>query len=387
MKVLTAVAAAERLGWGFRFETRLVATGPDREGRARRRPARRRHGRSHDQPPPPRSRRRLRRSGPARLAAQRHPAHQRPRHRRRQPGRGARLGHRLGLGRSGRRLRRGGQRPAIQRERRHRHHGPGRHAGGPAGRLRVAVEPRPAGGRAGRDLRRRHDTGAVGLRACPARASSRCAGARPGAAPLSAPRSPSPIRRCSSPASCGRRSSAMASSSTARRSTSTRNHGAPARPRARSCWSTSRRRSATSPPRCWPGASTSTPSRSSSPSITARRPASADGVAALRATLADLGVPPEGYLTRDGSGLSRNDYLSADALVATLEAAWRRPGLREPLLAVLPAAGVPGTLAASPGRHGRGRPRARQDGVDVERPLAGGLLSRPRPVSRWRSRS
>ena len=28
MKVLTAVAAAERLGWGYRFETRLVAMGP-----------------------------------------------------------------------------------------------------------------------------------------------------------------------------------------------------------------------------------------------------------------------------------------------------------------------------------------------------------------------
>ena len=38
----------------------------------------------------------------------------------------------------------------------------------------------------------------------------------------------------------------------------------------------------------------------------------------LRQTLAELGVPPEGYTRRDGSGLSRNDYLSADALVATL---------------------------------------------------------------------
>ena len=28
MKVMTAVAAAARLGWNFRFETRLVAVGP-----------------------------------------------------------------------------------------------------------------------------------------------------------------------------------------------------------------------------------------------------------------------------------------------------------------------------------------------------------------------
>ena len=35
MKVLTAVAAAERLGWGYRFETRLVAMGPVVDGTLR----------------------------------------------------------------------------------------------------------------------------------------------------------------------------------------------------------------------------------------------------------------------------------------------------------------------------------------------------------------
>ena len=35
MKVLTSVAAAERLGWGFRFETRLVAMGPVAQGTLR----------------------------------------------------------------------------------------------------------------------------------------------------------------------------------------------------------------------------------------------------------------------------------------------------------------------------------------------------------------
>ena len=56
-----------------------------------------------------------------------------------------------------------------------------------------------------------------------------------------------------------------------------------------------------------------------------------DALAVLRETLASLGVAPEGYTTRDGSGLSRNDYLSADTLVATLTAAWQRPHLRGPL--------------------------------------------------------
>ncbi|MEP7117950.1 MAG: D-alanyl-D-alanine carboxypeptidase/D-alanyl-D-alanine-endopeptidase, partial [Acidobacteriota bacterium] len=45
--------------------------------------------------------------------------------------------------------------------------------------------------------------------------------------------------------------------------------------------------------------------------LDATPPASAiDGIAALRETLSSLGVAPEGFHTRDGSGLSRNDYLS-----------------------------------------------------------------------------
>lgn len=88
------------------------------------------------------------------------------------------------------------------------------------------------------------------------------------------------------------------------------------------------------------------------------RPARAsDGVARLRETLTSLGVPPESYSTRDGSGLSRNDYLSADALVATLAAAWSSPTLRGPLKAALPVAGAPdGTLR----RRLRGTPGERR---------------------------
>lgn len=98
----------------------------------------------------------------------------------------------------------------------------------------------------------------------------------------------------------------------------------------------------------------------------------ADGVAALRATLSDLGVASESYHTRDGSGLSRNDYLSADALVATLSAAWDRPSLREPLLEVLPRAGAPGAyerrLAGTPAA---GRVRAKTGSMSNVRSLAG----------------
>lgn len=98
----------------------------------------------------------------------------------------------------------------------------------------------------------------------------------------------------------------------------------------------------------------------------------AEGVVALRATLETLGVPADGYLTRDGSGLSRNDYLSAETLVATLAGAWQRPNLREPLLEVLPTAGRPGTLARRlAGTPGAGRVRAKTGSMSNVRSLAG----------------
>ncbi len=98
----------------------------------------------------------------------------------------------------------------------------------------------------------------------------------------------------------------------------------------------------------------------------------ADGVATLRATLDSLGVPADGYLTRDGSGLSRNDYLSADTLVATLEGAWRRPGLREGLRGVLPVTGGPGMLERRlTGTPGAGRVRAKSGSMSNVRSLAG----------------
>lgn len=102
-------------------------------------------------------------------------------------------------------------------------------------------------------------------------------------------------------------------------------------------------------------------------------PASADaGLVVLRETLAALGVSPDGYHVRDGSGLSRNDYLSADALVETLAAAWARPDLRGPLLAALPEAGRPGTfsrrLADTPAA---GRVQAKTGSMANVRSLAG----------------
>ena len=97
-----------------------------------------------------------------------------------------------------------------------------------------------------------------------------------------------------------------------------------------------------------------------------------DGVTRLRDTLAALGVPPGSYSTRDGSGLSRNDYLSADALVATLAAAWASPTLGGPLKAALPVAGADGTLGRRlRGTAGERRVFAKTGSMSNVRSLAG----------------
>lgn len=97
-----------------------------------------------------------------------------------------------------------------------------------------------------------------------------------------------------------------------------------------------------------------------------------DGVSRLRDTLTALGVPPGSYSTRDGSGLSRNDYLSADALVATLAAAWASPTLGGPLKAALPVAGADGTLGRRlRGTAGERRVFAKTGSMSNVRSLAG----------------
>ena len=69
------------------------------------------------------------------------------------------------------------------------------------------------------------------------------------------------------------------------------------------------------------------------------------GLEVVRDTLSKWGVAPELYVARDGSGLSRNDYLSPDVLIAVLTAIWRDPRHVDAFRSALPVAGVSGTLA------------------------------------------
>jgi len=67
---------------------------------------------------------------------------------------------------------------------------------------------------------------------------------------------------------------------------------------------------------------------------------------AERLTLEAWGVPPDAVVIADGSGLSRYNFVSADAVVAVLTHVWQDDRLRDPFVAALPVAGVDGTLAS-----------------------------------------
>ena len=71
----------------------------------------------------------------------------------------------------------------------------------------------------------------------------------------------------------------------------------------------------------------------------------AGGLAALEETMHDWGIFGDYFLARDGSGLSRYDYLSADALTWLLTCMWMDPKHAELYRAALPVFGVNGNVA------------------------------------------
>ena len=74
------------------------------------------------------------------------------------------------------------------------------------------------------------------------------------------------------------------------------------------------------------------------------RGTSTAGAAVVTQALADAGVPMTGVRIVDGSGLSRLDRLTANALGSLLKIAWADPTVGPALVASLPVAGVNGTL-------------------------------------------
>jgi D-alanyl-D-alanine carboxypeptidase/D-alanyl-D-alanine-endopeptidase (penicillin-binding protein 4) len=63
-------------------------------------------------------------------------------------------------------------------------------------------------------------------------------------------------------------------------------------------------------------------------------------------TLAAWGIPADSFVMYDGSGLSRYNYVSADAIVQLLKHVWTDEKLRGPFLAALPVGGQDGTLGS-----------------------------------------
>lgn len=66
----------------------------------------------------------------------------------------------------------------------------------------------------------------------------------------------------------------------------------------------------------------------------------------VRDVLTPWGVPPDSYVMNDGSGLSRYDYVTAAGIVTILRHVWDDPKLRGSFVAALPVAGHDGTLSS-----------------------------------------
>jgi D-alanyl-D-alanine carboxypeptidase/D-alanyl-D-alanine-endopeptidase (penicillin-binding protein 4) len=95
-----------------------------------------------------------------------------------------------------------------------------------------------------------------------------------------------------------------------------------------------------------------------------------NGAASLRARLAALGLPLDGITLIDGSGLSRENRVSARLLVAALRRAESSFGVGPDLLAALPIAGEDGTLRRR-AEDARRQVRAKTGTLDGVTSLAG----------------
>jgi D-alanyl-D-alanine carboxypeptidase/D-alanyl-D-alanine-endopeptidase (penicillin-binding protein 4) len=97
---------------------------------------------------------------------------------------------------------------------------------------------------------------------------------------------------------------------------------------------------------------------------------------AYERTLTAWGVPPDSIIVADGSGLSRYDFVTAEALVAVLTQMARDPRHAAPFEASLPIMGVDGTLERRlKGTRLEGRVRAKTGTISNVRALAGFLTT------------
>jgi D-alanyl-D-alanine carboxypeptidase/D-alanyl-D-alanine-endopeptidase (penicillin-binding protein 4) len=123
---------------------------------------------------------------------------------------------------------------------------------------------------------------------------------------------------------------------------------------------------------------------------------SAAGVRVVRRTLRELDVPMTGVRLADGSGLSRFDRLTAEALVAMLRVGADDPTIRDAFVSSLAVAGVSGTLERRLAtRPTHGRVRAKTGTTQRASALAGfvgrryvfAILQNGEPLPYWTARA
>lgn len=93
-------------------------------------------------------------------------------------------------------------------------------------------------------------------------------------------------------------------------------------------------------------------------------------------TLTGWGIPADSYVMYDGSGLSRYNYVSADAIVTLLKHVWNDERLRGPFLAALPVSAQDGTLGSRMRNTVlAGRVQAKTGTISNVRSLSGFLIT------------
>jgi D-alanyl-D-alanine carboxypeptidase/D-alanyl-D-alanine-endopeptidase (penicillin-binding protein 4) len=103
----------------------------------------------------------------------------------------------------------------------------------------------------------------------------------------------------------------------------------------------------------------------------------AAGQNVLRTLLKSWGVPDDAYVAVDGSGLSRYNYVTADTLVAILEHMYRDARHHDALVATLPIAGKDGTVATRMRRtRAEGNAVAKTGSISNVRSLSGFVRTR-----------
>jgi serine-type D-Ala-D-Ala carboxypeptidase/endopeptidase (penicillin-binding protein 4) len=128
----------------------------------------------------------------------------------------------------------------------------------------------------------------------------------------------------------------------------------------------------------------------------ARHGTTAAGARVVRRELQVLGIPTAGVRIADGSGLSRRDRLTPDALVAILRTGAADPSIGDAFVTSLSVAGISGTLEHRLERRAtRGRVIAKTGTTNVASALAGfvrrryvfAILQNGFPVPWWTARA